>query len=236
MDTEKILGPQHTETLISKVGLATTLRVQGKNAEAESLFHEVVRISQKVLGSQHASTLALKSALATTLRAQGENAEAESLHREAVASREKVPESQHTDTPLSKDLATSPFIQEIDVGVPECSPPVRYPVTHCTSAGVGHSVPHIVHGRCMVFEVHCVIKSDSLRSTGGMGTQETVLSYVSRGGSAQHGGQELNDVHMRRCAPALSVENIEGETLGFDATPKRSTRALTAIRDGGNPS
>src|SRR6202012_3925390 len=82
-------------------GLAATLRVQGKNAEAESLFREVVTGMEKVFGPQHANTLVLKSALAATLRAQGKNAEAESLHREAVASREKVPESQHTDTPLS---------------------------------------------------------------------------------------------------------------------------------------
>jgi hypothetical protein len=77
----------------------------------------------------------------------------------------------------------------------------------------------------MVFEVHCVIKSDSLRSTGGMGTQETILSYVSRGGSAQHGGQELNDVHMRRCAAVPSVENI-GWTRRRDVRVRRYIQAI----------
>jgi hypothetical protein len=111
---ENVFGLQHANALVSKSRLAAMLFSQGKDAEAESLFREVVTDMEKVFGPQHANTLVLKSALAATLRAHGKNASAESLHREAeaVASREKVPESQHTDTPLSKDLATSLFIQE----------------------------------------------------------------------------------------------------------------------------
>jgi hypothetical protein len=37
-----VLGPQHADTLVAKSGLAVTLRVQGKNVEAESLFREIV--------------------------------------------------------------------------------------------------------------------------------------------------------------------------------------------------
>ena len=92
---EKLFGPEHARTLVSKGLLAATLMDQGKNAESESLFREVLPHMEKVFGFD-GRTLVAKSDFAATLRAQGKIDEAESLFRVVIPHMEKVLFEEHS--------------------------------------------------------------------------------------------------------------------------------------------
>ena len=76
LDAEK-LGADHTDALMAKMNLATLLKNQGKTAEAEALYQEVIAGYTEKLGADHTDTLRVKGNLATLLDEQGKTAEAE---------------------------------------------------------------------------------------------------------------------------------------------------------------
>ena len=83
MDAEK-LGADHTDALMAKMNLATLLKNQGKTAEAEALYQEVIAGYTEKLGADHTDTLDAKMNLATLLKYQGKTAEAEALYQEVI--------------------------------------------------------------------------------------------------------------------------------------------------------
>ena len=66
---EKVLGPEHPQTLISIANLARTY--SGKCQEAETLHLKVLDLFKKVLGLEHPRTLTRISNLATIDMIQG---------------------------------------------------------------------------------------------------------------------------------------------------------------------
>jgi tetratricopeptide (TPR) repeat protein len=70
--------------------LALSLQAQGKYAEAESLFRQVIEIDEKVLGKDHPDVATAYSNLALLLQAERKYAEAESLFRRAIEIDEKA--------------------------------------------------------------------------------------------------------------------------------------------------
>ena len=76
MDAEK-LGADHTDALMAKMNLATLLKNQGKTAEAEALYQEVIAGYTEKLGADHTDTLRAKGNLAILLHDQEAEAEAE---------------------------------------------------------------------------------------------------------------------------------------------------------------
>jgi len=66
-----VFGPEHPRTLAPRVGLATVLGSEGKNAEAEPLYREIIRLDEKAYGPEHPNTLNDRQNLATTLQAGG---------------------------------------------------------------------------------------------------------------------------------------------------------------------
>ncbi|CUS13675.1 unnamed protein product, partial [Tuber aestivum] len=54
---EKILGPDHPNTLISTSGLALVLGDQGKYNESERIHRRVLEGYEKILGPEHPCTL-----------------------------------------------------------------------------------------------------------------------------------------------------------------------------------
>jgi Tetratricopeptide repeat len=54
-DSRRALGPEHPDTLTSMANLASTYRIQGRWAEAEKLFVQVMETSKTVLGPEHMS-------------------------------------------------------------------------------------------------------------------------------------------------------------------------------------
>jgi Flp pilus assembly protein TadD len=85
---EKVLGPQHPDTLKTRSNLAIVLEVQGKYAEAEAEDRAVIKLREKVLGPEHPDTLASRNNLAEVLDQQGKHAEAKTEDRAVLNLRE----------------------------------------------------------------------------------------------------------------------------------------------------
>jgi tetratricopeptide (TPR) repeat protein len=64
---EKVLGPQHPDTLRSINNLAQALRDQGKYQMAEEIQRQALELSEKVLGLEHPDTLTIMNNLARIL-------------------------------------------------------------------------------------------------------------------------------------------------------------------------
>jgi hypothetical protein len=54
---EKVLGPEHPDTLTSVSQLGSVLEQQGKYEEAEAMHRQDLAGSEKVLGPEHPDTL-----------------------------------------------------------------------------------------------------------------------------------------------------------------------------------
>jgi hypothetical protein len=54
---EKVLGPEHPDTLLSVSNLARLLRVQGKYEAAEEMDRRVLDVSERILGPDHPDTV-----------------------------------------------------------------------------------------------------------------------------------------------------------------------------------
>jgi tetratricopeptide (TPR) repeat protein len=95
---EKVLGPEHPDTLTSMSNLAVVLERQGKYEEAESMSRQTLAQREKVLGPEHPDTLTSMGNLAVALWRQGKYEEAESMSRQTLARKEKVLGPEHPDT------------------------------------------------------------------------------------------------------------------------------------------
>lgn len=95
---EKVLGPNHPDTLDSGNNLALALRSQGNYAEAETQLREVIKLKEKVLGRENPSTLSSRNNLAATLHGQGKYPEAETQYREVIAEQEEMLGPDHPNT------------------------------------------------------------------------------------------------------------------------------------------
>src|SRR6266852_1614294 len=96
---QRVLGPEHPDTLTSMNDLATDLDDSGHYAEAEKLEREALGISRRVLGPEHPGTLRLMNNLATDL--DDSDAEAEKLFRETLDIKRRVLGPEHPDTLLA---------------------------------------------------------------------------------------------------------------------------------------
>jgi hypothetical protein len=64
---------------------ADALDAQGKYAEAETMYLEVLAVQRRVLGPEHPSTLRTSSNLGNTLMHRGKSAQAETIFLELIA-------------------------------------------------------------------------------------------------------------------------------------------------------
>ena len=77
--TEKVLGPEHPDTLNSVSNLGLVLESQGKYEEAEAMHRRALKGYEKVLGPEHPYTLTSVNNLGLVLESQGKYEEAESM-------------------------------------------------------------------------------------------------------------------------------------------------------------
>src|SRR5207248_892457 len=87
---EKVLGPEHPDTLGSVGRLAEILWYQGKYEEAEAMNRQALEGNEKVLGPEHPFTLTSVDKLAIVLRDQGKYEAAEVMCRRALEGYEKA--------------------------------------------------------------------------------------------------------------------------------------------------
>jgi hypothetical protein len=79
--------------------------MQGKHAEAERIYREMIDVQRRMHGEEHLSTLATANHLATCISMQGKHAEAD---REMIGVQRRVLGEEHPHTQkLLNDLALS---------------------------------------------------------------------------------------------------------------------------------
>jgi tetratricopeptide (TPR) repeat protein len=103
---EKVLGPEHLDTLRSRNSLAAELNDQGRFSEAEAQYREIIKVREKVLGPEHPDTLFTRNNLAGVLDDQGKYSEAEAQDRELIKIEERVMGPEHPDTLWSRNNLT----------------------------------------------------------------------------------------------------------------------------------
>jgi len=95
---ERVLGPEHPDTLLGASNLAYYLQEAGEAEEAESLCRRVLEARERVLGHEHPATLTSMNNLAGLLRRKGDYADAEPLCRRAFEARERLLGPDHPAT------------------------------------------------------------------------------------------------------------------------------------------
>ena len=98
---EKVLGPEHPETLVSVHDLSSTLERLGEYKEAEAMHQRALEGMEKVLGLEHLDTLISVSGLGSVLERLGKYKESEAMHRRALQGSEKVLGPEHQLTLIS---------------------------------------------------------------------------------------------------------------------------------------
>ena len=88
-DSERILGPEHPDTLQTRSALGLAYRDAGRVAEAIALLEKLVADSERILGPEHPDTLQPRSALGLAYRDAGRVAEAIALFEQVLADRER---------------------------------------------------------------------------------------------------------------------------------------------------
>jgi tetratricopeptide (TPR) repeat protein len=95
LGSEKVLGPEHPDTLTSVSQLGLVLARQGKYAEAEAMHRRALQGREKVLGPEHPDTLTSMQNLAFTLKQLGKFSDALSLLNKCADLRNQVLGSHH---------------------------------------------------------------------------------------------------------------------------------------------
>jgi len=109
---ERVLGPEHPETLISVNNLAGLFRAQGRYDEAEPLYKRALAAKERVLGPEHFDTLVSVHSLATLFKLQGRYSEAELLYKRAVEGSERAIGPEHPHTLISVNALADLFIEQ----------------------------------------------------------------------------------------------------------------------------
>jgi tetratricopeptide (TPR) repeat protein len=89
-DCERVLGPDHPQTLSAKHNLAIAYRQAARVAEAIPLHEQVLADRERVLGPDHPQTLGARDNLASAYRRAGRVAEAIPLQEQVLAAYEQV--------------------------------------------------------------------------------------------------------------------------------------------------
>ncbi len=102
-DLERVLGPDHPDTLGSRNNLATAYRAAGRAADAIRQHEQTLAALKRTLGPDHPDTLASRNNLALAYQAAGRAAGAIPLFEQTLADRERVLGPDHSSTLASRD-------------------------------------------------------------------------------------------------------------------------------------
>ncbi len=95
---ERVLGPEHPDTLGILQNLAITLKAQGDFAGARERYERALAARERLLGPEHPDTLSTLQNLAGTLYAQGSFASARESYERALKAYERLLGPEHPDT------------------------------------------------------------------------------------------------------------------------------------------
>jgi hypothetical protein len=108
VDLERLLGPDHPDTVSARNSLATAYHAAGRTPEAIPLVEQTLAFRERLLGADDPSTLASRNNLASAYRATGRPAEAIPLFETNAAACERLLGADHPKTVASRhhlDLA-----------------------------------------------------------------------------------------------------------------------------------
>ena len=97
-ERERVLGPDHPDTLTIRNNLAGAYYSVGRFGEAIELYEQVLAEYERVLGADHPDTLTVRNNLAGAYKSAGRLAEAVELFERVLADRVRVLGSDHPDT------------------------------------------------------------------------------------------------------------------------------------------
>jgi tetratricopeptide (TPR) repeat protein len=107
-DRERVLGPDHPDTLRSRNNLADAYHEAGRLDDAIPLLEQTLADYARVLGPDHPDTLTSRNNLATTYQEAGRLDDAMALHQQTLADYARVLGPDHPDTLRSRNnLATT---------------------------------------------------------------------------------------------------------------------------------
>ncbi len=107
-DLERVLGPDHPDTLTVQNNLAAAYRDTGRFTEAIRLFERTLAARERTLGPSHSDTLSSQRSLAAAYRDAGRFTEAILLFERTLAARERELGPDHPSTVNSlSDLAAA---------------------------------------------------------------------------------------------------------------------------------
>jgi tetratricopeptide (TPR) repeat protein len=102
-DFERMLGPDHPDTLNSRNNLAEAYREAAQASKAISLYEKNLAACERQMGLKHPVTLVSRDNLALAYQEAGRASEAISLHEQTLADREQVLGPDHPVTLISRN-------------------------------------------------------------------------------------------------------------------------------------
>ncbi|GHA68670.1 MULTISPECIES: serine/threonine-protein kinase [Streptomyces] len=97
-ERERLLGPDHPDTLASRYEAAFTLGRTGRAADALRAYKGVAQARIRTLGADHADTLAVRQEMAYTLGRLGRHTDAHQVYTSVLTARERTMGADHPDT------------------------------------------------------------------------------------------------------------------------------------------
>jgi tetratricopeptide (TPR) repeat protein len=97
-ELERVLGPDHPDTLNARNSLAAAYQTAGRAADAIPLFEHTLVARQRILGPNHPDTLTSQNNLAATYQDASRYAEAMRLFKLTLAARERLLGADHPST------------------------------------------------------------------------------------------------------------------------------------------
>jgi serine/threonine protein kinase len=102
VDQQHTLGPDHPDTLATRVSIAREMAACGDHAGAEDEFRAVFAARQRTLGLDHPYTLIAWFGIAQQMAARGEHAGAEDEFRAVLVARQRTLGLDHPDTLIAQ--------------------------------------------------------------------------------------------------------------------------------------
>ncbi|MFC8564568.1 tetratricopeptide repeat protein [Streptomyces sp. NPDC057245] len=97
-ERERLLGPEHPDTLASRYEAAFALGRTGHAADALRAHTHVAEARTRTLGADHPDTLAVRQEMAYVLGRLGRHADAHQVYTSVLAARERTMGPEHPDT------------------------------------------------------------------------------------------------------------------------------------------
>ena len=108
-DSERILGPDHPDTLDSRNNLASAYQNSGRLEQAIPLFEQNLADRERILGPDHPGTLISRNNLASAYQNSGRLEQAIPLFEQNLADRERILGPDHPDTLTSRNNLASTY-------------------------------------------------------------------------------------------------------------------------------